>query len=114
MTMNYDHATSLEVAEKFDKRHADVLRAIDELECSEEFRRLNFQESSYEDEQGKEQPMFRMTGDSFFFLAMTFTGGEAARLKEQLIASFFARASKAGVDPLVAFPDLFLTQSGEH
>ena len=30
------------VAEKFDKRHSDVLRAINNLELSEDFRRRNF------------------------------------------------------------------------
>ena len=34
--------TSLKVAETFDKKHKDVLRAIRNLECSEEFREPNF------------------------------------------------------------------------
>jgi hypothetical protein len=35
--------TSLIVAEKFGKRHKHVLQAIERLECSEGFQRLNFQ-----------------------------------------------------------------------
>ena len=35
-------ATSLRVAEVFGKRHRDVLRAIDNLGCSPEFRERNF------------------------------------------------------------------------
>ena len=37
--------TSLMVAEKFEKRHADVLRAIQNLECSNDFTERNFASS---------------------------------------------------------------------
>lgn len=36
------------VAEKFEKRHSDVLRDIDRLECSSEFRQRNFALSYYQ------------------------------------------------------------------
>lgn len=39
--------SSLDVAEYFGKRHDNVLQTIKNLDCSEEFRRLNFQESCY-------------------------------------------------------------------
>ena len=35
------------VADRFNKQHKDVLRAIDNLECSEEFSRRNFAPSTY-------------------------------------------------------------------
>ena len=38
---------SLMVAEKFNKRHDNVLKDRRELECSEEFRLLNFEETRY-------------------------------------------------------------------
>lgn len=38
---------SLTVAEVFDKRHDNVIRDIRQLDCSEEFRLLNFDESTY-------------------------------------------------------------------
>lgn len=81
-------ATSLDVAERFGKHHKNVLRAIDALECSVEFRRLNFEPSSYINEQGKEQPCYRMTRDGFTLLAMGFTGAEATRWKESYIRAF--------------------------
>ncbi|MFG9943187.1 Rha family transcriptional regulator [Pseudomonas aeruginosa] len=37
--------TSLKVAERFGKRHDNVLRAIDNLDCSAGFRLLNFEET---------------------------------------------------------------------
>ena len=39
--------TSLAVATVFGKNHFHVLRAIRDMECSEEFRRLNFKETTY-------------------------------------------------------------------
>lgn len=45
--------TSLDVAETFDKRHADVLRDIELLQCSKEFRERNFALSKYSVENNK-------------------------------------------------------------
>jgi Rha family phage regulatory protein len=80
--------TSLQVAEVFGKQHKDVLRAIERLDCSEEFGRRNFAPSSYLNEQGKTQPMFTMTKDGFTFLAMGFTGKKSAVFKERYISAF--------------------------
>ena len=44
---------SLQVAEAFGKRHDNVLRDIRNLDCSDNFRRVNFEESSYKNEQNK-------------------------------------------------------------
>ena len=46
--------TSIDVAEKFGKRHKNVLQAILALECSDEFNRLNFQPVKYVDEKGEQ------------------------------------------------------------
>jgi Rha family phage regulatory protein len=86
--------TSIVVAEKFRKRHDNVLQAIANLDCSNGFRLLNFQESSYLNEQGKEQPCYTVTRDGFSFLAMGFTGKEAAVWKEKFIAAFNWQASE--------------------
>ncbi len=80
--------TSLLIAEKFGKQHKDVLRAIKNLECSDEFGRRNFAPSSYLNEQQKEQPMYHITEAGFAFLAMGFTGKEAAAWKEKFIEAF--------------------------
>ncbi len=79
---------SLDIAEKFSKKHKNVLQTIDNLECSQSFRRLNFQPSSYQNAQGKEQPMFEMTKNGFIFLVMGFTGQLAAKIKEAYIMAF--------------------------
>lgn len=80
--------TSVIVSEYFQKRHANVLRSIQALECSEEFGRLNFEQSSYKNAQNKEQPCYKITKDGFMFLAMGFTGKEAAIWKEKFISLF--------------------------
>jgi Rha family phage regulatory protein len=80
--------TSVLVAEKFGKGHKDALKAIRNMECSEEFSRRNFAPSNYRDRRGKQQPMFLMTRDGFSMLAMGFTGRQAAEWKEKFIAAF--------------------------
>ena len=80
--------TSLDVAAMFGKFHKDVLRAIRNIECSEEFNRRNFAPVKYTDEKGESRPMYYITRDGFTFLAMGFTGKEAARFKEAYIHAF--------------------------
>lgn len=80
--------SSLLVAKEFGKEHNKVMRDINNLACSQEFRAANFGESSYVSEQGKEFPMFTMTKDGFSFLVMGYTGKKAAQFKEAYINAF--------------------------
>lgn len=80
--------TSHLVAEKFEKRHDNILRAVVNLDCSDEFRRLNFEERDLLDERGKLQKTYDISRDGFSILAMGFTGKGAAKWKEQFIAAF--------------------------
>lgn len=84
--------TSLLVAEKFGKRHSDVLRAIRELECSPEFHQRNFAPMFYLNDIGngakRNDPYALMTRDGFSFLVMGFTGEMAAKFKEDFINAF--------------------------
>ena len=82
--------TSLDVAETFSREHKNVLRDIRELQCSEDFRRLNFEQSEYLNEQNHKQPMFYMTRDGFTILAMGYTGEKAMKFKEAYIRQFNA------------------------
>lgn len=78
------------VADAFGKVHRNVLRDISNLECSDEFRALNFEQSSYRSEQGKILPCVTMTRDGFCFLAMGFTGKRAGQWKESFLGAFNA------------------------
>lgn len=80
--------SSLLVAKEFGKEHNKVVRDINNLACSQEFRAANFGESSYVSEQGKEFPMFTMIKDGFSFLVMGYTGKKAAQFKEAYINAF--------------------------
>lgn len=82
--------TSLKVAEHFGKQHKNVLRAINNLECSDDFARRNFEQCSRINElaNGKPEPYYVMSRDGFTFLAMGFTGKEAAQWKEAYINAF--------------------------
>jgi Rha family phage regulatory protein len=80
--------TALDVAKYFDKQHKNVLQSIKEVDCSEEFSRLNFQPTSYVDQQGKPRPLYHITKDGFIFLTMGFTGQKAAQIKEAYIRAF--------------------------
>jgi Rha family phage regulatory protein len=76
--------SSLDVAERFGKRHDNVLVAVQRLECTDRLRLLNFKEAAYEDAQGKPRRMYWMTRDGFAFLVFGFTGKGAALWKERL------------------------------
>ena len=80
--------SSLQVAQEFLKRHDNVLADIRKLDCSHEFRLLNFKESFYFNEQEKKQPMFLISKDGFMFLVMGYRGKKAAAIKEAYIKRF--------------------------
>jgi Rha family phage regulatory protein len=84
--------TSTDLAKHFDKRHYNILRKIENLECSAEFHALNFEVMEKEVEIGlgktRKEPMYRITRDGFVFLAMGFTGTKAAQFKEAYINAF--------------------------
>lgn len=80
--------TSLDISNRFGKQHKNVMQAIENLDCSPEFGRLNFKPSSYNNSQNKAQPMFELTRDGFVFLCMGFTGPQAALWKERYITAF--------------------------
>lgn len=82
--------TSLDVAETFGKRHSDVLRDIEKMECSSEFRERNFALSSYKSLQNKILPMYFITRDGFTILVMGYTGEKAMKFKEAYIKQFNA------------------------
>lgn len=70
--------TSLKVAEIYGKDHADVMKKIRKfIELIHELGLGNFSESSYINEQQKEQPMFNMDRQGFSMLVNKFTGDKA-------------------------------------
>ncbi len=82
--------SSLQVAEKFGKRHADVIRAINNLLENDSTQNCVrcFNKSSYADAKGEKRPMYVMNRDGFTFLVMGFTGNKANEWKWQYIKAF--------------------------
>lgn len=86
--------TSLKVAEVFGKRHADVLRAIDELltKVSGSFQERNLALLEYTQENGLGIPvtnrMYELTRDGCMMLVMGFEGEKAMKVKEAYINEF--------------------------
>lgn len=81
--------TSKAVADQFDKRHADILRAIEDLKphLTTQFCVANFFKSEYES-RGKSYPYYIMTKDGFTMLVMGSTGAKAIQFKEAYITAF--------------------------
>lgn len=84
---------SMRVARHFKRSHRDILRAIDRLDCSPEYRLRNFAQTV----QLRPNPsggapirsrLVTMTKNGFVFLVMGFTGHEAAVIKEAYINAF--------------------------
>jgi Rha family phage regulatory protein len=82
--------TSRLVADKFGKRHDNVLRDIEKLtdEVPDGFAALNFEASTYLDSTGRTLPMVELTRDGFTLLAMGFTGKPAMEWKVRFIEAF--------------------------
>lgn len=110
---NQIRTNSLKVAEAFGKRHDNVLRNIKSLECSEEFRSLNFEESQTEQKMPtggtKLIPMWEMRKDGFMFIVMSFTGKKAAMIKEAYINAFNAMAEQLAKRETPDFSELPIT-----
>ena len=81
--------TSLLVAETFEKEHRNVLKSIRKLMSATNVAVAQmFDETTYVNEQGKEQPMFFMNRDGFTLLAMGFSGEKALKFKVDYINAF--------------------------
>ncbi len=103
--------TSLIIAEKFEKRHDDILKAIKNLECPEEFSLRNFAESEYTNTRGRKYPCYTITRDGFSFLAMGFTGKKAAEWKVKFLEAFNAmEKALTQPEPVNQF-DLMISQA---
>lgn len=110
--------TSLVIADVFGKRHDNVLRDIETLECSDTFRLLNFEERNRELVTGKntvqEYRYFDITKDGFVFLVMGYRGPKAAQFKEAYISRFNELEDGLRSPTIPALPALItVAQQGE-
>lgn len=84
--------TSLNIADIFEKTHGNVLRDINNLDCSDEFRKINFDKlfitKCLPNGGVRKDPYYTMTRDGFTFLVMGYRGKKAAAFKEAYIKAF--------------------------
>ncbi|WP_024305242.1 Rha family transcriptional regulator, partial [Campylobacter fetus] len=83
-------ATSLQIAQVFEREHKSVIRSIENLP-NDEFRRLNFVPSNQIRQNGlfdKETKFYKITRDGFSLLVMGFTGEKAYKWKIEFINAF--------------------------
>lgn len=84
--------TSLIVAQVFGKEHAKVVRDIESLHCSDDFKSRQFWRHPYTHPQnGQTYYFYEMTRDGFSFLVMGYTGQKAGEFKENFITEFNKR-----------------------
>ena len=78
------------VAEKFNKRHDNIIQSLTLKLRGANKDRLSqhFFKSSYKDESGKKNTMYLMDRDGFSFLVMGFTGEKADKWKLDFIDAF--------------------------
>lgn len=90
LSKNEAVCSSLDVAKKFGKRHADVIRRIENLIADDSTQNCVqcFIEKSYTDSTGKQNKMYLINRDGFAFLAMGFTGKKANEWKWKYIEAF--------------------------
>ena len=82
--------SSRQVAVDFEKRHADVIKTIEEkMEVNEILRSPKyFIESTYKDKSNRNSKEYLLTRDGFSFLVMGFTGVKADNWKLKYIEAF--------------------------
>lgn len=86
--------SSLQIATAFSKQHKHVLRDITNLDCSQDFRKLNFGLTSQNVDMPnggtRKEPIYLLSKDGFLFLVMGYRGKKAAAIKETIIRRFNA------------------------
>nr|DAE13803.1 MAG TPA: regulatory protein [Siphoviridae sp. ctLNL10] len=82
--------SSLDIAEKFGKRHDRVLRAIEQIkeDSSPQKWGQSFHETTYKDSSGKSNKMYLMNRDGFSILVMGFNGKKALDWKWKYLEAF--------------------------
>ena len=98
--------TSLKIAERFDKDHSNVLKAIDKIltQVSDSFGKVNFNATEYEQENNlglmSKHRSYDLTRDGFMIVVMSFTGKPAMAIKEWYINAFNAMAIQLSTNTL--------------
>jgi len=91
---NGGFTTSLVIADKFEVRHKDVIRKIENLVEKDVNHRLTFKESFYINSQNKKQKMYEMDISGFLFLCLVFKTTETSIEKKITIVDEVSKQIK--------------------
>jgi Rha family phage regulatory protein len=80
--------SSSEVADQFGKSHNDVLRSIERLKCSQEFRSHNFLPSPNSWPSGKPDSNILITREGLVLLVMSLDSAAPVSFRKNIIAKF--------------------------
>lgn len=80
--------SSSEVADQFGKSHNDILRSIEQLSCSKEFRNNNFIPSPGTWPSGKPDPNVLITREGLVLLVMSLDSPAPVSFREKVVAKF--------------------------
>jgi len=80
--------SSSEVADQFGKSHNDILRSIEKLDCSQEFRTTNFFQSPNMWPSGKPDSNILITRDGLILLVMTLDSAAPYAFRKNVVAKF--------------------------
>lgn len=105
LSVNNDNqiiTSSLDIAHYFGKQHKDIIKKIEQAECSNDFSQRNFSLAEYIDTQGKPRKSYQITRDGFFFAALGFTGKKAAQFREAYINAFNEMLQQISSQPQIS------------
>lgn len=90
LVQGHPRASSLTIADHFEKRHDNLLRSITQTRhhLPAQFNALNFEEVEFTDAKGERRPSILMTRDGFTLVVMGFTGKKALEWKLRYIEAF--------------------------
>lgn len=80
--------TSVIIASQYSLTPKEVLCHIEQIPCSLEFRKSNFELSAYLDKNQLMQPMFEITKDGFLLMVEVYKDYKVDEVKEQFISEF--------------------------
>ena len=80
--------SSIEVAAHYEKRHDNLMQAINKLLATDDRCKEMFFADTYTNQNNHEYPCYYMTRDGFSMLSMGFTGAKAVQWKIRYIDAF--------------------------
>ncbi len=89
--------SSLQVAEVFKKRHDHILRDIEKMKCTQQFRVNNYSLKTYKSLQNKEMPFLEITKEGFVMYLLCVSDNNLQNMRE-----FFAQNTEASVDEILS------------